>query len=140
MKVRLWNNLPAIIIIFSLACIITACSGESTDPENVYIADEADSGQTVTMGVGDVLQVALEENQSTDYSWNVVTNDEAVLKQSDKPAYEVDSEAEGAGGEATWVFDAIGPGTSVLRMVYALAQETAVEPAATFDLTVQVVE
>ena len=68
------------------------------------------------MGVGDVLQVTLEENQSTGYSWNVVTNDEAVLRPSDEPAYEVDSDAEGAGGEVTWVYEAIGPGTSVLRM------------------------
>ena len=140
MRVRSLKSLSIVALGLCLVCLTTACRGESTGPENIYIADEADNGQTVTMGVGDVLQVMLEENQSTGYVWSVVTNDEDVLRPSTEPAYEVESDAEGAGGEVTWVFDAIGPGTSVLRMVYAVAQETAVEPNATFELTVQVVE
>ena len=140
MQVRSLKQLLVVVLCLCLVCLTTACREGSAAPENIYIADEADNGQTVTMGVGDVLQVMLEENQSTGYSWSVVTNDQEVLQLSDEPAYEVESDAEGAGGEVTWVFDAIGPGTSVLRMVYAVAQETAMEPNATFELTVQVVE
>lgn len=120
---------------------MTACGGGGAQgPENVYIADEGDSGQTVTMGVGDVLQITLEENQSTGYLWSIVTNDNAVLQMSDTPAYEVDSDAEGAGGRKTFMFEAAAPGTSVLRMVNAMQQETAVQPERTFELTVQVVD
>lgn len=125
-------------IILSLSAV--ACGGSNAaGPENVFIADEGDSGQSITMGVGDVLQITLDENQSTGYLWNIVTNDEGVLRLSDTPAYEVESDADGAGGRKTFMFEAVAPGTSVLRMIYAMEQETAVEPDRTFELTVEVV-
>lgn len=129
-----------ISLLFALVMTAACGGGETTGPENVFIADEADSGQTVTMGVGDALQITLEENQSTGYLWSIVTNDEAILRTSEAPAYEVDSDAEGAGGRKTFLFEAVAPGTSVLRMVNAMQQETAVQPDKTFELTVQVVE
>ncbi len=135
---RHWRFMVLLIATVLMGALV-ACGGDVA-PENVFIADEADSGQVVTMTVGDTLQITLDENQSTGYLWGVVTNDEAVLRTSEEPAYEVDSDAEGAGGRKTFVFEAAAPGTSVLRMVNAMSQETAVEPVATFELTVQVVE
>lgn len=130
-----------LIAAIALLILVAGCGGgDQPAPENVYIADEADNGQTVTMGVGDILQITLAENQSTGYLWAVVTNDEAVLRTSEEPAYKVDGDAEGAGGRKTFMFEAAAPGTSVLRMVNAMSQETAVEPDRTFELTVQVVE
>jgi inhibitor of cysteine peptidase len=120
-----------------LLFLFAACGGDA-QPENVYIADAADDGQTVTMVVGDALQVMLAENPTTGYVWAIVTNDDAVLRLSDEPAYEAESEAIGAGGTRTFLFNAVGAGTSVLRLVNARQQDTAVEPAATFEITVQV--
>lgn len=120
-----------------LLFLLAACGGDA-QPENVYIADAADDGQTVTMVVGDALQVMLAENPTTGYVWAIVTNDDAVLRLSDEPAYEAESEAIGAGGTRTFLFNAVGAGTSVLRLVNARQQDTAVEPAATFEITVQV--
>ena len=128
------------VVVLILIVGLSSCGGRGAGPENVFIADEGDNGQTVAMGVGDVLQVMLPENQSTGYLWAVVTNDEAVLQLSDEPAYDVDSDAEGAGGTKTFLFEAAAAGTSVLRLVNARQQETAVEPAATYELTVQVGE
>ena len=128
------------VVGLALAAALAACGGGEAAPENVFIADEADNGQTVTMAVGDVLQLMLPENPTTGYTWAVVTNDEAVLRPSDEPAYEVDSDAIGAGGTRTYLFRAVGAGASVLRLVNARQQETAVEPAATYELTVQVGE
>lgn len=128
--------------VFALLFLLlaAACGGGTAGPENVFIADEADSGQTVTMGVGDALQIMLAENQTTGYLWRVVTNDEAVLESSEEPSYEVDSDAIGAGGVKTFMFRAAAPGTSVLRLVNARDQDTAVEPSRVFEITVQVVE
>ena len=131
-----WMWVVGVVLLIGLI----GCGGGGAGPENVFIADEGDNGQTVTMGVGDVLQVMLPENQSTGYLWAVVTNDEAVLRPSEQPAYDVDSDAEGSGGTKTFLFEAAGVGTSVLRLVNARQQETAVEPAATFELTVQVAD
>ncbi len=134
---RLWL---LIVFMVLLALLAAACGGGTADPENVFIAEEDDSGQTVTMAAGDALQIVLPENPTTGYVWSVVTNDEAVLASSAEPAYEVDSDAIGAGGVKTFMFRAAAPGTSVLRLVNARAQETAVEPSRVFELTVQVVE
>ncbi len=129
-----------IVLMFLFVFLTAACGGATAGPENVFIADEADSGQTVTMAVGDALQIMLAENQSTGYLWSVVTNDETVLASSAEPSYEVDSEADGAGGVKTFMFRAAAPGTSELRLVNAMTQDTAVEPSRVFELTVQVVE
>ena len=125
-------------LLISLAA--AACGGGGAGPENVYIADEDDNGQSVTMSVGDVLQLMLPENPTTGYTWAIVTNDEDVLAPSGEPAYEVESEAIGAGGTKTFMFQALAPGTSVLQMVNAMQWETPVVPAETFELTIQVVE
>ena len=125
-------------LLISLAA--AACGGGGAGPENVYIADEDDNGQSVTMSVGDMLQLMLAENPTTGYTWAIVTNDEDVLAPSGEPAYEVESEAIGAGGTKTFMFQALAPGTSVLQMVNARQWETAVVPAETFELTIQVVE
>jgi hypothetical protein len=53
-----------------MAALLSACGG-SVGPENVYIADENDNGQTVTMGAGDALQISLPENRSTGYVWSI---------------------------------------------------------------------
>ncbi len=129
-----------VIILLLLPALATACGGSGSGPENVYIADEADNGRSVTMGVGDALQLMLPENQSTGYLWSIVTNDEDILRLSDLPSYEVEGDADGAGGVKTFMFEGVAPGTIVLRLVNAMEQETAVEPAATYELTVQVVE
>ena len=128
------------VIVCLLAALVGCRGGESDSPENIYIAYEADSGRAVTMGVGDELQIILDENQSTGYLWSVVTNDEEVLRQSGEPSFVIESDREGAGGEKTYTFRAIAPGTSALVLVNAMEGEAAVDPQLIFELTVEVVE
>jgi len=138
---RLSSHLPVLFVLLLVSLAAAACGGkDGAEPENVYIADEADNGQTVTMKVGDMLQLMLAENPTTGYTWAIVTNDGDVLIPSGEPAYEVESDAIGAGGTRTFMFEAKAAGTSVLQMVNARQWETAVEPAETFVMTVQVVE
>ena len=141
MRVRIVNQAFNFILLATLSALLVACGGESAGPENVYIADEGDNGQNVTMAAGDALQVSLPENRSTGYVWSVVTNDESVLQPTDEPVYEIEGEPlPGAGGRVTFYFTAGAPGTVALRMINARPQETAVEPASTFELTVQVTD
>jgi len=121
--------------------LLSACTGQSGGPENVFLADENDNGQSVTMSTGDALQITLPENRSTGYVWSVVTNDESVLRPTDEPAYEIEGEPlPGAGGRVTFTFAAAGPGAVTLRLINARPQETAVQPVSTFELNVQVGE
>ena len=123
-----------------MAALLSACGG-SVGPENVYIADENDNGQTVTMGAGDALQISLPENRSTGYVWSIVTNDEAVLRPTDEPTYAIEGEPlPGAGGRVTFYFTAVSAGEVSLQLINARPAETAVEPAQTFALAVRVTE
>ncbi len=123
-----------------MAALLSACGG-SAGPENVYIADENDNGQTVTMGAGDALQISLPENRSTGYVWSIVTNDEAVLRPTDEPTYAIEGEPlSGAGGRVTFYFTAVSAGEVSLQLINARPAETAVEPAQTFALAVRVTE
>ena len=133
---KVGDTVVAILVLFLLA----ACGG-AAGPENVYIADENDNGQTVSMGVGDALQISLPENRSTGYVWSVVTNDEAVLRPTDEPAYAIEGEPlPGTGGRVTFYFTAAGAGEVSLQLINARPAETAVEPAQTFALLVQVTD
>ena len=134
---RMVLNLLGLSIV---AALLSACGG-AAGPENVYIADENDNGQTVMMGAGDALQISLPENRSTGYIWSIVTNDEAVLRPTDEPTYAIEGEPlPGAGGRVTFYFTAVSAGEVSLQLINARPAETAVEPAQTFALAVRVTE
>ena len=134
---RIVLNLLGLSIV---AALLSACGG-AAGPENVYIADENDNGQTVTMGAGDALQISLPENRSTGYIWSIVTNDEAVLRPTDEPTYAIEGEPlPGAGGRATFHFTAVGAGEVSLQLINARPAETAVEAVETFALLVRVTD
>ena len=134
---RMVLNLLGLSIV---AALLSACGG-AAGPENVYIADENDNGQTVTMGAGDALQISLPENRSTGYVWSIVTNDEAVLRPTDEPTYAIEGEPlPGAGGRVTFTFTAVSAGEVSLQLIDARPAETAVEAAETFALLVRVTD
>lgn len=134
---RIVLNLLGLSIV---AALLSACGG-AAGPENVYIADENDNGQTVTMGAGDALQISLPENRSTGYIWSIVTNDEAVLRPTDEPTYAIEGEPlPGAGGRVTFYFTAVAAGEVSLQLINARPAETAVEAVETFALLVRVTD
>ena len=83
---RIARGVLMLLAVVSVA-FLSACGGGSSAPPNIYIADENDNGQTVTMAVGDALQLSLPENPSTGYVWSVVTNNETILRPDEDPAY-----------------------------------------------------
>jgi predicted secreted protein len=141
MKIRIASSNWHIGALLVLMALLAACGGAASGPENVYIADENDNGQTVTMAAGDALQISLPENRSTGYVWSIVTNDEAVLRPADEPAYVIEGEPlPGAGGRVTFTFTAVGAGEVSLQLINARPAETAVEPVQTFALSVRVTD
>ena len=130
---------PALLALLGALLLVAACGGANSTPPNIYIADENDNGQTVSMAVGDALQLSLPENPSTGYVWSVVTNNEAVLRPDEDPAYTpVGTVMPGSGGRVTFSFTAIAQGNVNLQLILARPQETAVEAAETFALAVSV--
>ena len=116
--------------------LVVAAGACQTSDEGITIDEEAD-GTTITLAVGDVLEVALPANPTTGFTWEVTAVDDAVLSAVGDWVFVADSTAIGSGGTMTFSFDVLAPGTTTLEMVYHRTFETE-PPADTFTVTVTV--
>ncbi|MFQ5859664.1 MAG: protease inhibitor I42 family protein, partial [Anaerolineae bacterium] len=85
------------------------------------------------------LIVTLKSNPTTGYDWQVTEVDANVIRparQDFKPAS--DPGRVGAPGQTVHEFEAVGTGTTNLRLVYVRPWEKDVEPQATFEVRVTV--
>jgi predicted secreted protein len=110
-------------------------------PPRVRWVGDSDDGSTVTVAVGDEVEVVLESNATTGYGWELGgLSDPAVLERLDnvyRPAPNPERVV-GRGGWDTWRFSAAAAGTSVVRLEYRQPWMKDVEPERTFRVTVVV--
>jgi inhibitor of cysteine peptidase len=99
---------------------------------------KADVGKTIEVAKGSNLEVALDGNPTTGFTWSVKTVDANILKQAGEPTFKADSGAMGAGGKQTFVFNTVNAGQTALLMEYSRSWETGVPAAETFMVTVVV--
>ena len=124
------KTLPVMVMVLAIA--LTACAaGAGT-------LTEADDGQTISVKVGDTFAIELPGNPSTGYSWNG-SADPAVVELTGEPAFEPDSDAIGAGGTITLIFEAVETGEAELELQYSRVWES-VQPLDTFSVTVVVTD
>lgn len=79
--------------------------------------DAADSLSEVSLDVGDQLDVKLEANPTTGYSWEsgpLPEGLELVSSEFEEPG----GSLVGAAGTQVFVFDVVGPGNGILRFEY----------------------
>jgi inhibitor of cysteine peptidase len=96
---------------------------------------EADNGKTIEVTVGQELDVTLEANPTTGYTWAVVEpTDERIIRQTGEIEFESESEALGAGGVQIIRFEVVGAGQTTLKLIYHRPWES-VEPLQTFSVT-----
>ncbi|HSQ22542.1 MAG TPA: protease inhibitor I42 family protein [Coriobacteriia bacterium] len=109
MRIR-WIALGAVAVAVAL---VGACSTSRA------MVDEGDNGNSVRVGIGQVLEVRVPSNPSTGYSWQVVdvpdflAFDETVEFESD-----AGPDVVGAGGTEVLKFTVEGDGTGTLRLEY----------------------
>ena len=100
---------------------------------------EADNGSTVELTRGQVLNITMEANPTTGYTWDVIeAPDEQVMRQVGEIAFTPESDAIGAGGVQIIRFEVINEGRTSLTLVYHRPWETDVEPLKTFSVQVVV--
>jgi inhibitor of cysteine peptidase len=97
---------------------------------------EADNGSTVELALGDTMEVVLDGNPTTGFTWESVAPDTAVLQQVGEPEFVAETELLGSGGKFTFRFQAVGSGQTVLQLIYHRPWETDVAPERTFEVTV----
>ena len=109
-------------------------------PSGVTVVDEKTAGD-VTVKVRGMLEVHLEANHTTGYSWVQVPVEKPVLQKQGKAHYQEnpsDGKA-GVGGVEIWKYKAVKVGTQNLKFEYRRSWERAPHPEKTlsFDVTVQ---
>jgi inhibitor of cysteine peptidase len=102
-----------------------------------YLVTEEQNGKAVEMAVGDTLEVVLNANPTTGYSWNVTSPLGQWLVLSNHK-HKPSSSMCGAPGLSSYYFVAISPGECDLSMAYAKSWEKDVPPIKTFSVPVHI--
>jgi inhibitor of cysteine peptidase len=101
------------------------------------LVTEQDSGSTIELRSGDVLELVLDGNPTTGFTWQMDPVDTRVLLQIGSE-FKPDTNLTGSGGKFTWHFKAVNSGQTLLRLVYHRPFEQGVPPARIFETTIVV--
>lgn len=123
------------LVLFALILIAAGCASNGKETKTIGASD---AGKTIGLTAGDTLEVTLEGNPTTGYTWEVASVDTSVLKQVGEPAFTPVSTLVGASGQVTLRFEAVGSGKTTLQLIYHRSWETGVAPLHTYEVTVQV--
>ena len=101
----------------------------------VHLRDK-DAGRSIRLKPKEKLDVDLDENPTTGYSWQTVSIPSLLeLKDSD---YVPDAPQRcGSGGRKTFHFVVARPGSGTLRMEYRRPWEKEVEPARVYEVSLE---
>jgi inhibitor of cysteine peptidase len=94
-----------------------------------------DDGEDLAVKAGDIIQVTLPDQPSTDFAWEFQKPNAKVLKQVGQPAFTPNNDTIGAKGKTTWTFKVAGPGKAPLIADYNQVPAEAM-PMKTFQVNV----
>ncbi|MEA1985297.1 MAG: protease inhibitor I42 family protein [Euryarchaeota archaeon] len=131
------------VSVLSLGCTETSQTGDTGEDASVSVSKEIftgnDTGLSVRVNAGDLVQVELLENPTTGYSWDLSATDGLVLQDDQYVVYEHEEGMAGVGGVHTWTFEAQNHGEQVISGIYKRSWENETGDEQTFDLIVTVI-
>lgn len=131
--------LAALAVLLALLLVVFLVSDRpGTVAPSVVQVGESDGISTVMLRTGDTLQVTLEGNISTGFTWEIAGYDEAVIRPVGEQQLVRRGNGLGAGEDVVTRFEAVGAGTTVVRMIYHRQFEEGVAPLKTFEVVVTV--
>ena len=116
--------------------LFSGCAGATSV---VQLAEE-DNDRTITLQVGDSLEIILGGNPTTGYLWEMGPWDGKVMAQVGEVAYEAESNRMGSGGHFTFCFKAAAKGKADLKWSYRRPFEKKAAPVKSFQVHVVVSE
>ncbi len=124
------------LLVCAIICAaLAACGTKGVDPITLT---QKDAGTTVHVKQGSIVNVQLEGNPTTGYTWEVAPGGSVGLEQQGEPTFKADSNALGSGGMMTLQFKAAQAGTTTLKMIYHRTFEPNVAPLHTYEVTIVV--
>jgi inhibitor of cysteine peptidase len=127
--------LHQIQVVATLAVVfISAAACSPTKPVSLTAADK---GSQVEVKAGEHIDITLDSNPSTGYTWEVKDLDATMFEQLGDPMFNSSNPGlVGSGGTLTLTFKALKAGSASLKLVYHRPWETGVDPIDTFAVTV----
>ncbi len=109
--------------------LVLALTTAACGADNPVRLAEKDNGLTNAVSVGGEIQIVLQGNPTTGYSWDLASFSTNILRQIAKVEYRQASqpagrEMVGVGGEFVFRFKAIGPGPGQVKLIYRRPWET----------------
>ena len=128
-------------LLLTLFLTLASCGNSDGAPPTVKLA-ETDSGSSVVLRQGQMLEVSLPENGTTGYLWEIVPGTESILSaqgSSYAATNSTDQTMVGGGGMRTFTFMAAASGSAALRIILRQPWMTNVAPAKSFEAAITVV-
>ena len=125
---------------FVLSILLIFATGCKTTVEYHSPLTMQDSGRTLSLKRGDSLRIALQSNPTTGFSWiEAGKMDTDVIRLTAKRFVSAQKRKDfaGAPGETEFIYKAVGPGETEIRLNYKRSWET-VAPDKTFMLKILV--
>lgn len=116
-------------LVVALMAILGACqvAKKADHGQQVQVEiTEANCGQQVELGLGEILVVRLDHDPSSGYGWVVAALDEGMLRHISGPLFGLrypDNAPPGSGGWVTYRFEAVGQGESELELSLVYPKE-----------------
>ena len=129
---RLALSLAAVLVGFSL---LAGCESATSKILPLTIADH---GRAMSVVKGEPIQIVLEGNPTTGFTWLVDDLDTKVIAVAGTPTYAPSSDALGAGGKFIFNFTALARGQTNMRIIYIRPSERGLDPAQTFAIMITV--
>lgn len=101
-----------LVLLSTLALLAASCGGGDT-----VILTDSDSGSEFAVEIGDVLEISLEENPSTGYTWDPADPPGLVELTGDE-FVDPDTDLVGAPGTRLLSFEVVSEGAGILRLEY----------------------
>jgi len=122
----------AYLAAFLLICALAAYG--ASPAANAKKLTAADANSTVTLKVGNLLEVSLEGNPTTGYTWELAPGGGVLLSRQGASEFKPNTKAMGSGGVVTLRFKAVQEGRMKLKLVYHRTFEPNVPPVKSFDV------
>jgi len=136
---KTWR-LVVVMAAVSLMCLLLVVTGCSKEAEEQVVTKEMK--QSFDLETGQHVDVTLESNPSTGYSWQVAQSPDSKMVElvSNHFVEPSDGDMVGAPGEEVWQFKAVGAGTTTMVLEYAQAWDTETPPEKRYTLTFNVTQ
>ena len=110
----------------------------STHEAETHYFSQEDNQTRQTIYVGDSVQVVLEGNPTTGFTWELSQNDEDLLALQGEPEYQAKQDIPGSSGVFTFTFLSQKSGTVELEFIYHRPFEEGIAPLSEYMLTLDI--